>query len=68
MTVAIEKASRAEIDAVVGMVRSIYEQCRQHGVRALHLEVERANASAQRLYQGLGFEVHGRTLMTEILN
>ena len=26
MTVAIEKASRAEIDAVVGMVRSFYEE------------------------------------------
>jgi GNAT superfamily N-acetyltransferase len=148
MTAVIEKASRAEIDAVVGMVRSFYEessypfevaavyaavdaliadpkkgglwivkadgeavgyavltygfsieyggvdafvdeiwltekrrgqgfgsklfarmdeQCRRHGVRALHLEVERANAAAQRLYRGWGFEVHGRTLMTKIL-
>jgi ribosomal protein S18 acetylase RimI-like enzyme len=29
--------------------------CRNHGIRALHLEVSRRNAAAQRLYRGLGF-------------
>ena len=35
------------------------------GVRALHLEVERANATAQVLYHGAGFENHDRYLMTK---
>lgn len=34
------------------------------GFKAIHLEVERRNQSAFRLYQHLGFEDHDRTLMT----
>ena len=40
------------------------EQCRALGVRALHLEVERANIAAQALYRKVGFEDHDRYLLT----
>ena len=40
------------------------EQCRALGVRALHLEVERANTTAQALYRKVGFEDHDRYLLT----
>jgi ribosomal protein S18 acetylase RimI-like enzyme len=43
------------------------EACRALGVRALHLEVERANARAQSLYRRLGFADHDRYLMTKWL-
>src|SRR5256885_17046261 len=39
--------------------------CRSLGVRALHLEVERANAGAQALYRKSGFVDHDRYLMTK---
>jgi ribosomal protein S18 acetylase RimI-like enzyme len=39
--------------------------CRQLGVRALHLEVERGNSSAQALYRRLGYEEKDRFLMTK---
>jgi ribosomal protein S18 acetylase RimI-like enzyme len=39
-------------------------QCRQLGVRALHLEVERTNVAGQALYRKLGFADHDRFLMT----
>jgi ribosomal protein S18 acetylase RimI-like enzyme len=39
--------------------------CRALGVRALHLEVERANTGAQALYRKYGFVDHDRYLMTK---
>jgi len=41
------------------------ERCRILGVQALHLEVERANVNAQKLYHKTGFEDHDRYLMTK---
>ncbi|HEX8162448.1 MAG TPA: GNAT family N-acetyltransferase [Pyrinomonadaceae bacterium] len=41
------------------------EQCREAGVGALHLEVERANAAAQELYRRSGFKDHDRYLLTK---
>jgi GNAT superfamily N-acetyltransferase len=38
--------------------------CRSLGVRALHLEVERANTGAHGLYRKAGFVDHDRYLMT----
>jgi GNAT superfamily N-acetyltransferase len=38
--------------------------CAAEGVNALHLEVERANTSAQVVYRKFGFEDHDRYLMT----
>ncbi len=40
------------------------EVCRALGVRALHLEVERANTNARGLYRKAGFADHDRYLMT----
>lgn len=40
------------------------EACRELGVPALHLEVERANTGAQGLYRRLGFHDHDRYLLT----
>jgi GNAT superfamily N-acetyltransferase len=42
--------------------------CRENGIVALHLEVERKNAVAQRAYQKFGFADHDRCLMTKWLN
>ncbi|MBI3796411.1 MAG: GNAT family N-acetyltransferase [Deltaproteobacteria bacterium] len=39
--------------------------CRSLGVRALHLEVERANTNAHGLYRKAGFVDHDRCLMTK---
>lgn len=41
--------------------------CRAGGVRALHLEVERANTGAQALYRRAGFRDHDRYLLTRRL-
>jgi ribosomal protein S18 acetylase RimI-like enzyme len=41
------------------------EVCAAEGVSALHLEVERANTSAQAVYRKFGFEDHDRYLMTK---
>ncbi len=41
------------------------EVCRALGVRALHLEVERANTNARGLYRKAGFADHDRYLMTK---
>jgi ribosomal protein S18 acetylase RimI-like enzyme len=38
--------------------------CRELGVHALHLEVERHNAAARRLYRRAGFQDHARYLLT----
>lgn len=42
--------------------------CRDAGVRALHLEVERDNAPARALYRRRGFAEHERLLMTRRLD
>ena len=39
--------------------------CRELGVRALHLEVERANTAAQGVYRRAGFRDHDRHLLTK---
>ncbi len=39
--------------------------CRELGVQALHLEVERANTKAQAFYHKIGFEDHDRYLLTK---
>jgi len=41
--------------------------CRELGVHALHLEVERQNLAAQELYRQAGFEDHDRYLLTKWL-
>lgn len=41
----------------------IAEACRELGVQALHLEVEKDNPAAE-LYRRWGFEDHGRRMMT----
>jgi GNAT superfamily N-acetyltransferase len=40
------------------------DECRRLGLRALHLEVERQNLEAQRLYRAAGFVDHDRYLMS----
>jgi len=42
----------------------IDEACRELGVHALHLEVEKNNVRAAELYRKRGFEDHDRRLMT----
>lgn len=39
--------------------------CRERGVRALHVEVERSNTEAQAVYHKLGFADHDRYLLTK---
>jgi len=51
---------RAALEAVEAAAREL-------GVRALHLEVERENASAQALYRDRGFRDNDRRLMTKRL-
>lgn len=41
--------------------------CRERGIRAVQLEVSRANARGQELYRRLGFADHDRHLMTKEL-
>lgn len=43
----------------------VEEACREMGVNALHLEVERGNNAGQGLYRKNGFEDHNRYLMTK---
>lgn len=45
-------------------MRFVEAQCRELGVKALHLEVERENLVAQQLYKNFGFTDHDRHLMT----
>ncbi len=47
-----------------GALQFVEEQCRDYGVKALHLEVERENIAAQKLYRRFGFVDHDRYLMT----
>jgi GNAT superfamily N-acetyltransferase len=42
--------------------------CRERGVKALHLEVERHREAAFELYRRNGFEAHDRYLMTKMLH
>jgi GNAT superfamily N-acetyltransferase len=42
----------------------VADECRRLGLAALHLEVERANAAAQRVYRAAGFIDHDRSLMS----
>lgn len=42
----------------------IAESCRERGLRAVRLEVERTNLGARALYRKAGFEAHDRDLMT----
>ena len=42
--------------------------CRERGVRALHLEVERQNTGAQSVYRRAGFTDHDRYLLTKWLS
>ncbi|HSS65238.1 MAG TPA: GNAT family N-acetyltransferase [Gammaproteobacteria bacterium] len=42
--------------------------CRERGVKALHLEVERHRENAYELYRRTGFEDHDRRLMTKLLS
>src|SRR5262249_19429200 len=46
-------------------LRSLTEVCAAERVNALHLDVERANTSAQSVYRRFGFEDHDRYLMTK---
>jgi ribosomal protein S18 acetylase RimI-like enzyme len=48
-------------------LRFAEDACRESGVRALHLEVDRHNASAQRLYRSAGFADRDNYLMTRKL-
>ena len=45
-------------------MRFLESACRELGVHAVHLEVERSNTAAQGLYRKFGFEDHDRYLMT----
>jgi ribosomal protein S18 acetylase RimI-like enzyme len=42
--------------------------CRERGVRALHLEVDRGNARAQSVYHRAGFEDRGNYLLNKWLS
>lgn len=44
------------------------EVCRENGVAALHLEVERKNLAAQAAYRKFGFADHDRYLLTKWLD
>jgi len=46
-------------------LRFAEERCRALGVRALHLEVERANTNALGVYRKAGFVDHDRYLLTK---
>jgi GNAT superfamily N-acetyltransferase len=43
------------------------EVCREEGINALHLEVDRVNTRAQDLYRQAGFRDHDRYLLTKRL-
>ena|ERR671932_14374 len=43
----------------------VQQVCPSLGIQALHLEVDRKNTDAQRLYRKVGFEDHDRYLMTK---
>ena len=49
------------------MINLIEETCRQMGIGALELQVERDNVRAQSLYRKLGFRAHDRIPMSKML-
>jgi ribosomal protein S18 acetylase RimI-like enzyme len=49
------------------MIKLIEETCRQMGIGALELQVERDNVGAQSLYRKLGFRAHDRIPMSKML-
>lgn len=46
-------------------LRFAEQVCQTEGIKALHLEVERANTRALSVYRGYGFTNHDRFLMTK---
>src|SRR5262245_9665212 len=48
-----------------GALTFVEQACRELGVHALHLEVERENTIAQAVYRKFGFEDQGRYLLTK---
>jgi len=46
-------------------INFVEDVCRNLDVQALHLEVERANKSAQAFYHKVGFEDHERFMLTK---
>ena len=48
-------------------IRFVEDACRDLGVEALHLEVERGNTRAQTVYHKAGFADHDRYLLTKWL-
>jgi ribosomal protein S18 acetylase RimI-like enzyme len=46
-------------------LRLAVDACRELGIQALHLEVERSNTSAQAFYRAHGFIDHDRYFMTK---
>ncbi|MGH7596898.1 MAG: GNAT family N-acetyltransferase [bacterium] len=50
----------------IQIIQFVEEVCRELSVRALHLEVERANIKAQAFYHKAGFEDHDRYLLTKL--
>jgi ribosomal protein S18 acetylase RimI-like enzyme len=48
-------------------LRLAEDTCRELGIHALHLEVERSNTAAQKLYRAHGFVDHDRYFMTRDL-
>ena len=49
------------------MINLIEKTCRQLGIGALELQVERDNVRAQSLYRRLGFRAHDRIPMSKVL-
>ena len=49
------------------MINLIEDTCRQLGINALELQVERDNVRAQSLYRKLGFRAHDRIPMSKML-
>ncbi|MDQ3686995.1 MAG: GNAT family N-acetyltransferase [Acidobacteriota bacterium] len=43
----------------------VEEVCREEGVKALHLEVDRVNTRAQEVYRAAGYRDHDRYLLTK---
>jgi GNAT superfamily N-acetyltransferase len=47
------------------LVESAVQTCREHGMVRLHLEVDRTNPRAEKLYGRLGFAANDRFLLTK---